>query len=171
MEVIEHVDNPAQFLRTCAELVKVHNFRYVPFIQAVLLTLNIQPGGHLFLSTIARTPFSYLSTILVAEKIMGMVSEGTHTHSKYINPEELFDFFGKYRSSPEGAPWITQTHRYNQSFAPLSVPNRKEAEVRGLIWEPMRNIWHLAPRSASYGFAGWATRQGNYIFWVRKPLE
>jgi polyprenyldihydroxybenzoate methyltransferase/3-demethylubiquinol 3-O-methyltransferase len=135
-----------------------------------MLMIRNQPGGHLFLSTIARTPFSYFSTILVAEKIFGVVSEGTHTHSKYINPGELFDFFTKYQSSLEGRPWITQNHQYNQTFAPSSVPSRKEAEARGLIWNPLNN-WHLAPRSASYGLAGWASTQANYVFWVRKPLE
>ncbi|KAF8492976.1 S-adenosyl-L-methionine-dependent methyltransferase [Russula emetica] len=47
-EVVEHVDSLAGLLRSCAELVK--------------------PGGHLFLSTMARTPLSYLLSIVAAEK-------------------------------------------------------------------------------------------------------
>ncbi|KAI0047158.1 ubiquinone biosynthesis O-methyltransferase [Auriscalpium vulgare] len=73
MEVIEHVDNPAAFLRSCAELVK--------------------PGGHLILSTISRTPLAYLTTILFAEDLLRLVAPGTHTYAKFINPSELVDFF------------------------------------------------------------------------------
>lgn len=29
MEIIEHVNNPVEFLRTCAELVKVYFFLYI----------------------------------------------------------------------------------------------------------------------------------------------
>ncbi|KAJ2918615.1 hypothetical protein MD484_g1801, partial [Candolleomyces efflorescens] len=73
LEVLEHVSNPAHFLKECCSLVK--------------------PGGHLFLSTIARTPLAYALTILFAEHISGKVSKGTHTFSKYVNPDELLDFF------------------------------------------------------------------------------
>jgi polyprenyldihydroxybenzoate methyltransferase/3-demethylubiquinol 3-O-methyltransferase len=107
----------------------------------------------------------------VAEKLFGWVADGTHTHSKYVNPHELIDFFSKHRSTADSRPWITKAHQYNQSVLPVAVPSRHEAEVRGLIWEPFRNMWHLTPRSASYGLLGWATRQGNYVFWVRKPSE
>ncbi|KAI0258711.1 3-demethylubiquinone-9 3-methyltransferase [Gloeopeniophorella convolvens] len=136
MEVIEHVDNPAAFLRSCAELVK--------------------PGGHLFLSTIARTSLSYLLTILAAEKILRLVEPGTHTHSKYVNPEELIGFFTKPLA--EGAPpWISRTYAQG-------LPSRAEAEVRGIVYLPWRGDWVLAPRSA----APWST-QCNYLFWGRKP--
>ncbi|KAF9134185.1 Hexaprenyldihydroxybenzoate methyltransferase, mitochondrial [Mortierella sp. 14UC] len=69
MEVIEHVENPAGFLKVLGQLVK--------------------PEGDLILSTISRTPFSYFLTILCAEHLMRMVPVGTHHWSKYINPDEL----------------------------------------------------------------------------------
>ncbi|KAG6819371.1 hypothetical protein H0H93_012454 [Arthromyces matolae] len=78
MEVLEHVDHPATFLSTCAELVK--------------------PGGHLFLSTISRTPLAWFLTIFLAEDVFRKVSRGTHTYSKFIKPTELVSFFQKYRS-------------------------------------------------------------------------
>jgi hypothetical protein len=50
---------------------------------------NLQPGGHLFLSTISRTPLAYFPTIFLAENVLQKVSQGMHTHSKYIKPSEL----------------------------------------------------------------------------------
>ncbi|RIA82085.1 S-adenosyl-L-methionine-dependent methyltransferase [Glomus cerebriforme] len=70
MEIIEHVNNPMEFLKACAGLVK-------------------PGGGHLFLSTISRTPLSYLLTILLAENIFNLVPQGTHDFQKYLRPDEL----------------------------------------------------------------------------------
>ena len=51
---------------------------------------NKKPGGgHLFLSTISRTPLSYILTILLAENIFGLVPQGTHDFQKYLRPDEL----------------------------------------------------------------------------------
>lgn len=141
MEVIEHVDNPTAFLATCAELVK--------------------PGGHIFLSTIARTPLAFLLTIVAAEYMMRKVAIGTHTYSKFVNPSELISFFQSY-SSPSMTskqPWITRTYGGGQ-------PTRKEAEVRGLIYKPWSGDWELMSRSASQ----WGAAECNYLFWVRKPF-
>ncbi|KAI0000829.1 S-adenosyl-L-methionine-dependent methyltransferase [Russula compacta] len=129
MEVVEHVDHPAAFLRSCAELVK--------------------PGGHLFLSTIARTPLSYLLAIMAAEKVFRLVEPGTHTFSKFINPEELIRFH----------PWISRTYAHG-------LPTRVEAELRGIVYVPWRGDWVLAPRAMT----PWST-QANYLFWVRKPRD
>ncbi|KIL69239.1 hypothetical protein M378DRAFT_98583 [Amanita muscaria Koide BX008] len=141
MEVIEHVNDPAKFLETCAELVK--------------------PGGHLFLSTISRTPLSYLLTILLAEHVLRLVSSGTHTYSKYVKPSELIDFFKQYRSPLEqqgeqqlSRPWINPN---------IPRPTRTEAEVRGLLYNPLQARWILAPRDAL------GSTECNYLFWVRKP--
>ncbi|PFH50262.1 hypothetical protein AMATHDRAFT_75728 [Amanita thiersii Skay4041] len=140
MEVLEHVDNPATFLTTCAQLVK--------------------PGGHLFLSTISRTPLAYLLTIVMAEQVLRKVSPNTHTYSKFIKPSELIDFFKAYRSPIDensealSRPWINPN---------LEYPTRVEAEVRGLIYNPLQARWVLAPRDA------FGATECNYLFWVRKP--
>src|SRR5262245_51703176 len=44
----------------------------LPFIfdEIIFIYGPLQPGGHLFLSTIARTPLSYILTILFAETIL-----------------------------------------------------------------------------------------------------
>ncbi|KAI9458394.1 3-demethylubiquinone-9 3-methyltransferase [Lactarius psammicola] len=138
MEVVEHVDNPAAFLRSCAELVK--------------------PGGHLFLSTIARTPLSYLLAIVAAEKLLRLVEPGTHTFSKFVNPDELVGFFAK-PLAPGARPWISRTYAHG-------LPTRTEAEVRGIMYVPWRGDWVLAPRATT----PWSS-QANYLFWVRRPYD
>ncbi|PKC17747.1 ubiquinone biosynthesis O-methyltransferase [Rhizophagus irregularis] len=70
MEIIEHVNNPVEFLKACAGLVK-------------------PGGGYLFLSTISRTPLSYILTILLAENTFKIVPQGTHDFQKYLRPDEL----------------------------------------------------------------------------------
>ncbi len=72
-EVIEHINQPAPFLRSC-----------LPFVK---------PGGWLILSTIARTWTSWLTTNVVAEDVMRLVPRGTHDWNKYINEQELRKFF------------------------------------------------------------------------------
>ncbi|KAI0820328.1 ubiquinone biosynthesis O-methyltransferase [Trametes gibbosa] len=156
MEVIEHVDNPRTFLANCASLVK--------------------PGGHLFLSTIARTPLSYFLTIFAAEQVLRLVTPGTHTHSKYINPDEMTEFFlstplppddgaafDKSQTSSRTAsrPWISRLYG--------GAPLRTEAEIRGMIYVPWNGEWLLVPRGAP-GASVWA-EACNYLFWVRRPVE
>ncbi|KAG1740041.1 ubiquinone biosynthesis O-methyltransferase [Suillus lakei] len=148
--------NPVAFLSACAQLVK--------------------PGGHLFLSTIARTPLSYFLTILAAEYVLHKVAVGTHTYSKFINPSELISFFQTYRSSPSSSsnptdsirigssasprPWITRTYAHG-------LPTRSEAEVRGIVYIPWSGEWKLMPRSST----PWGAAECNYLFWVRRPLD
>lgn len=68
MEVIEHVNNLALFMaRTCD------------------LTAT---GGLMFLATINRTWFSWVTTIVGAEYILGWLPRGTHSWQRYVTPEE-----------------------------------------------------------------------------------
>ena len=126
----------------------------------------LQPGGHLFISTISRTVLSYLLTIVAAEHVLRLVTPGTHTHSKFVKPEELLDFFCKpvgHNHLPPLAhsdelvpkPWISRL--YDGS------PTRREAEVRGIVYLPWAGRWELAPRVWS------GLSECNYLFWVRKP--
>ncbi|KAJ3497740.1 hypothetical protein NLJ89_g10306 [Agrocybe chaxingu] len=147
MEVLEHVDNPSAFLSSCAELVK--------------------PGGHLFLSTISRTLLAYGLTILLAEDFLRKVTSGTHTYSKYVKPSELVQFFREYqsprlqgssKSSSLSRPWISTP-------TSSSYLLRQEAELHGLIYNPLQARWHLAPKDA------WGALECNYLFWVRKPKD
>lgn len=177
MEVIEHVDNPSAFLRSCASLVKVCKRTCKPFISLSEKILGFrQPGGHLFLSTIARTPLSYFSTIFLAEDVLQLVSKGTHHYSKFIKPSEVLEFFHRSpTSSPsasastpaslskthssEGLPWISRL--YN------GVPTRKEAEIRHMLYNPLRGSWSVLPRAAMVP----PGLECNYLFWARKPMS
>ena len=72
-EVIEHITHPAEFLDLCT-----------PFVR---------PGGWIVVSTIARTWTSWLTTKVVAEDIARIVPRGTHDWGKYVNEDELRQYF------------------------------------------------------------------------------
>ena len=110
-----------------------------------------QPGGHLFLSTISRTPLAYFLTIFAAEKVLRLVEPGTHTFNKYVKPEELMDFFRKPLVAGE-EPWISG-----------GTARRWEAEVRGIAFMPWKGAWELLP----HGMLG--STECNYLFWAQKP--
>ena len=69
LEMLEHVPDPAQAIRSCAELVK--------------------PGGHVFFSTINRNPKAFAFAIVGAEYILKLLPAGTHEYEKFIRPSEL----------------------------------------------------------------------------------
>lgn len=68
-EVVEHVADLEMFIKCCSQVLK--------------------PGGSLFITTINKTQLSYILGIVVAEKIAGIVPEGTHEWEKFVPPEEL----------------------------------------------------------------------------------
>jgi len=72
LEVIEHVPDPGQLIKACADLLK--------------------PGGHMFLSTLNRNPRSFVTAIVGAEYIFNILPKGTHEWSKFIKPSELEKF-------------------------------------------------------------------------------
>ncbi len=69
MEMLEHVPEPFSIVKACSALVK--------------------PGGYVFFSTINRNPKAFLSAIVGAEYILGMLPRGTHEYAKFIKPSEL----------------------------------------------------------------------------------
>lgn len=69
LEMLEHVPDPSQVVRSCAELVR--------------------PGGHVFFSTINRNPKSFLFAIVGAEYVLKLLPSGTHEYAKFIRPSEL----------------------------------------------------------------------------------
>jgi 2-polyprenyl-6-hydroxyphenyl methylase/3-demethylubiquinone-9 3-methyltransferase len=69
LEVIEHVPDPMAFLAPLAAL--------------------LAPGGKLFLSTLNRTPQSFLAAKVGAEYVLRWLPIGTHDWRKFITPAEL----------------------------------------------------------------------------------
>lgn len=69
LEMLEHVPDPASVIAACAQLVR--------------------PGGHVFFSTINRTPKAWMLAIIGAEYLLRMLPRGTHDYAKFIRPSEL----------------------------------------------------------------------------------
>jgi 2-polyprenyl-6-hydroxyphenyl methylase / 3-demethylubiquinone-9 3-methyltransferase len=69
MEMLEHVPDPASIVAAASQLVR--------------------PGGHVFFSTINRTPKAWLMAIVGAEYVMRLLPRGTHRYENLIRPSEL----------------------------------------------------------------------------------
>ncbi len=69
MELIEHVPDPAALVSDLASL--------------------LRPGGKLFLSTLDRTPASFLAAIVGAEYVARLLPRGTHDYRRFLRPSEL----------------------------------------------------------------------------------
>lgn len=69
MEMLEHVPEPTSVVQAAARLAK--------------------PGGHVFFSTINRTPKAWLMAIVGAEYVLGLLPRGTHRYRNLIRPSEL----------------------------------------------------------------------------------
>lgn len=69
LEMLEHVPDPFEVIRSCRMLVK--------------------PGGDIFFSTINRNPKSFVFAIVGAEYVLKLLPAGTHEYRKFIRPSEL----------------------------------------------------------------------------------
>jgi 2-polyprenyl-6-hydroxyphenyl methylase/3-demethylubiquinone-9 3-methyltransferase len=69
MEMLEHVADPAGFLKVLGQLVR--------------------PGGALFVSTLNRNVKSFLKAIVGAEYVLRLLPAGTHDYERFIRPSEL----------------------------------------------------------------------------------
>jgi 2-polyprenyl-6-hydroxyphenyl methylase / 3-demethylubiquinone-9 3-methyltransferase len=69
LEVIEHVADPAEYLRSCARL--------------------IAPGGFTIVATISRTLKSLALAKIGAEYVLRWLPAGTHDWTRFMRPDEL----------------------------------------------------------------------------------
>lgn len=98
LEIVEHVADVPLFLQSCAELVK--------------------PGGMLIVSTLNRTPKSFMLGIVAAEYILRWLPTGTHNWKKFLKPSEI--------------------------ATPLTAAGLKVTDVRGLIYNPLTRQFSLS---------------------------
>jgi 2-polyprenyl-6-hydroxyphenyl methylase/3-demethylubiquinone-9 3-methyltransferase len=96
LEVIEHVPDPPAFLATLAAL--------------------LTPGGRLFLSTLNRTPRSFLIAKVGAEYVLRWLPVGTHDWRRFIKPAEL--------------------------GAMLRDAGLRVADIAGLVADPLTGRWN-----------------------------
>lgn len=92
MEVIEHVADPGEFLRTTAKL--------------------LAPGGLMVVATLNRTLKALALAKVGAEYVLRWVPAGTHDWNKFLKPEEL-------RSFLEGHPYDIEGP-FGVSYNPLT---------------------------------------------------
>ena len=92
LEVVEHVVDPAAFLRDCAQLVR--------------------PGGQIVVATLNRTLRAYALAVVGAEHILRWLPPGTHDWKKFVTPEEV-------RAALTGAGLTVQETR-GVSYSPLT---------------------------------------------------
>jgi len=98
MEVIEHVADPGQFLRTCAAL--------------------LAPGGLMVVATLNRTLKAFALAKLGAEYLLRWLPVGTHDWAKFLKPEELRQALAGETvtvDGPFGVVFDALTGRWSQS--------------------------------------------------------
>ena len=104
LEIIEHTDDPAAFLR-----------------QALA---PLKPGGLLFLSTLNRTLKSRLVAIWGAEYLLRLLPAGTHDWQAFLKPSELValaDQAGGELLALEGLSYDLHTRSFRRDARDLSI--------------------------------------------------
>jgi len=112
MEVVEHVADPALYLKACHDL--------------------LRPGGLMLASTINRNAKSFAVAIVGAEVVMRWLPKGTHDWAKFITPDELYELIAGAGLQPvdrKGFVFNPLSWRWSISARDLSV-NYVTASVR-----------------------------------------
>ena len=98
MEVIEHVADPAAFLKTCARL--------------------LAPGGLMIVATLNRTLKAFALAKVGAEYVLRWLPVGTHDWNRFLKPEELRGFLAGETvtvDGPFGVVFDPLSGRWSQS--------------------------------------------------------
>lgn len=112
LEMLEHVPDPSSVIRACAKLVK--------------------PGGHLFFSTINRTPKGWLFAVVGAEYVLRLLPKGTHEYGKFIRPSEL-------------GRWVREA-------------GLQSRDITGMTYNPLTKQYKLNPRDVDVNYLMHTTR-------------
>jgi 2-polyprenyl-6-hydroxyphenyl methylase/3-demethylubiquinone-9 3-methyltransferase len=100
LEVIEHVADIQAYVQSCTKLVKKE--------------------GILILSTLNRTPLSYLGAIVMGEYLLRWIPQGTHNWHKFVKPAELEKFLEKSKFTIN--------------------------DMQGMVYKPLSKEWTLSKR-------------------------
>jgi 2-polyprenyl-6-hydroxyphenyl methylase/3-demethylubiquinone-9 3-methyltransferase len=98
MEVVEHVADPGEFLRSCAQL--------------------LAPGGLMIVATLNRTLKAFALAKVGAEYVLRWLPAGTHDWSKFLKPEEVRGFLASEPltvDGPFGVAYEPISGRWSQS--------------------------------------------------------
>ncbi len=98
MEVIEHVADPGDYLRSCAQLLK--------------------PGGLMIVATLNRTLKALALAKVGAEYVLRWLPIGTHDWNKFLKPEEIRSFLAETPltvDGPFGVVFNPLTGRWTES--------------------------------------------------------
>jgi len=95
---VEHVPDPKGFVRVLADL--------------------LEPGGTLVMSTLNRTPRSFLTAKVGAEYLLRMLPVGTHEWRRFITPKELADM--------------------------MRAAGLRVGQATGLVMDPLSGQWRTA---------------------------
>ena len=101
MEVIEHVADPGEFLRTCSRL--------------------LAPGGLMIVATLNRTLKALALAKIGAEYVLRWVPPGTHDWKQFLKPDELRAFLA-------GEP-VTMHGPFGVAYNPLTGRWGRSADV------------------------------------------
>lgn len=112
LEIVEHVPDPAAFVAALAAV--------------------LRPGGILIMTTLNRTPQSFLKAIVGAEYLLRWLPAGTHDWRRFVTPDELAG--------------MMQT----QALRPVART--------GMVYAPLSALWRLDARDLSVNYAMAATR-------------
>ncbi len=141
LEVIEHVPDPGAFLATLASL--------------------LAPGGRLFLSTLNRTPQSFLAAKVGAEYLLRWLPVGTHDWRKFITPAELGGMLRRY--------WAARGRRQRSHRRPAHRALEDRPKPRDQLHRCGRNLsaMRLQPNC---GIARWTRAQWVGAHCPRVPV-